>query len=261
MQPMVVATEWIHCHVPVHGGFWKCLSFLRCSHLENGALFSFSFCFWQSLLVRLERRRLDPHRLRARAILEEVAVRPLAVAPAVGTALTAARWLWGYGFAERQEWSWLVRSSPGLPSYTVAGAAVGARCARAPPVGHGGFRKNFLFYVACFVALFALGKQDISLLPSYLSAWYGVWVLPVEYSVLDYAGDLVQLTWFDSGYMFFKRPWKNLHIFYVAVNSCPEAFRPHSFEWRSVYSRRFWLQFLFWQSAAVFAAQCSWCPR
>ena len=32
--------------------------------------------------------------------------------------------------AERPEWSCLVRSSPGLPSYAVAGAAVGAGCAR-----------------------------------------------------------------------------------------------------------------------------------
>ena len=51
--------------------------------------------------------------------------------------------------AERQEWSWLVRSSPGLPSYAVAGAAAGAGSAREPPVSHGGFWKNFLFNVAC----------------------------------------------------------------------------------------------------------------
>ena len=37
------------------------------------------------------RRRLDPHSLCARALLEEVAVRPRSVAPAVGPALTAAR--------------------------------------------------------------------------------------------------------------------------------------------------------------------------
>ena len=35
-------------------------------------------------------------------------------------------------------------------------------------------------------------------------------------------------TWFDSGYMFYGRLWKNLHIFYVAVNSNPEAFCLHS---------------------------------
>ena len=50
-------------------------------------------------LLGRRRQRLDPHRLRARAILEEVAVRPLAVVPAVGRALTAARWLWDMGAA------------------------------------------------------------------------------------------------------------------------------------------------------------------
>ena len=85
---------------------------------------------------------------------------------------------------ERQEWSCLVRS--GLPSSAVAGAAVGAGCARVPPVSDGGCWKNFLFYVACLAALFALGKPDTSPLPSYLSAYSGVWVLPVEYSVLDF---------------------------------------------------------------------------
>ena len=48
-------------------------------------------------LLGRRRRRLDPHRLRARAILEEVVVRTLAVVPAVGRAVTAARWLRGYG--------------------------------------------------------------------------------------------------------------------------------------------------------------------
>ena len=35
-------------------------------------------------------------------------------------------------------------------------------------------------------------------------------------------------SWFDSGYMLFERLWTNLHIFYVAVNSNPEAFGLHS---------------------------------
>ena len=38
--------------------------------------------------------------------------------------------------------------------------------------------------------------------------------------------------------------WQNLHIFYVSVNSNPEAFALHSAEWRSVHSRCFWLQLL-----------------
>ena len=31
-----------------------------------------------------------------------------------------------------------------------------------PPVSHGGFWKNFLFCVACLVALFALGNLDFA---------------------------------------------------------------------------------------------------
>ena len=83
---------------------------------------------------------------------------------------------------------WLLR---GKSAWCVpaAGAAIGACCARVPPVSHGGFWKNFLFYVACLAALFALGKLDTSPLPSYLSAYSGVWVLPVEYSVLDFSED------------------------------------------------------------------------
>ena len=41
---------------------------------------------------------------------------------------------------------------------------------------------------ACLAALFALGKTDTPTLPLYLSAYSGVWVLPVEYSVLDFSG-------------------------------------------------------------------------
>ena len=116
--------------------------------------------------------------------------------------------------AERQEWSCQVRSSPGLPSYAVVGAAVGAGCARVPPVSHGGFWKNLLFYVACLAALFALNWTLPS--PSYLSACSGVWALPVEYSVLNFSGDshLVR-----QSLLVLRGLWRNLHIFYVAVNS------------------------------------------
>ena len=92
--------------------------------------------------------------------------------------------------AERQEWSCLVRSSLGLPSYTVAGAAVGAGCARVPPVSHDMEAFGRMFSnVACHAALFALRNLDISTLLSYLSAYSGVWVLLVEYSVLYFSGD------------------------------------------------------------------------
>ena len=119
--------------------------------------------------------------------------------------------------AVRQECSCLARS-PGPPSYAVAGAAVGAGCARVPPVSHGGFWKNFLFHVACLAALFALGKLDTSTLPSYLPAYSGVWVQCIGF----FRRSFVHLTWFDSG----RRLLSILA------------------EWRSVHSRCFWLQLL-----------------
>ena len=64
----------------------------------------------------------------------------------------------------------------------------GADCAWERPVSDVGIWKNFLFYVACLVALFALGYLDTSPSPSFLSVCSGVWVLPVEYSVLDFSG-------------------------------------------------------------------------
>ena len=43
-------------------------------------------------------------------------------------------------------------------------------------------------------------------------------------------------SWFNSGYTFYRRLWTNFSIFYVAVNSNPEAFVLHWVEWRSVHS-------------------------
>ena len=104
--------------------------------------------------------------------------------------------------------------------------------------------KNILFYVAFLAALFALGKMDTSTLPSFLSAYSGVWVLPVEYSVLDFSGDPSCTPLGSSVVTCSSRLWKNLHIFYVAVNSNPEALLSIRAEWRSVHSRRFLLQLL-----------------
>ena len=55
--------------------------------------------------------------------------------------------------AERQGWSCLVRSSPGLPSYAVAGAAVGAGCQSAMEL-----LEEFPLLRACLAVSFALGK-------------------------------------------------------------------------------------------------------
>ena len=86
----------------------------------------------------------------------------------------------------------------GLPSYVVAGAD----SARVPPVSHGGFQKNFIFNVACLAALFALGKLDTSLLPPYLSVYFGVDVA-CGVQRIGFFGNTCA-TWFNSGYMFFE---------------------------------------------------------
>ena len=101
-----------------------------------------------------------------------------------------------------------------------------ADCAWEPLVSNGGFWKNFLFFVA---ASSRCSHLEIWILPSPLylfSLCSGEWVLPVEYGVLDSSGRvryLVQLWIYVYG-----RHWTNFSIFYVVVNSNPEAFILHS---------------------------------
>ena len=110
--------------------------------------------------------------------MEEVAVRPLAVVPVVGRTVTAAGGFVVVGAALL----WLLRSKSGAfwsaplvyPLAQWPGAAAGADCAWLP-VRHGGFWKNFLFYVP-FTALFAPGNLDFAFA-------LGVSVLPLEYVV------------------------------------------------------------------------------
>ena len=163
------------------------------------------------------RRGLDPHRLRAWALLEEVAVRPRSVAAAVGTALIATWWLRGCWcgsllVAERQERSWLVRSSPGLPSYTVAWSSRWCRLCTGAACQSWRLLEEFPVLRCCLVAVFALGNLDISTLPSYLSVLdlvYGCCLWNTAYWIFRDAC----ATWFDSGYMFWihvlRGPWKN----------------------------------------------------
>ena len=183
------------------------------------------------------------------------------------TALMAAWWLrvcWCGSLlvAERQERSWLVR----FLLYHLTqwlGAAAGAGCARVLPVSLGGLWKNFLFCVACLVAVRSWKSVHFYFAFVSFSHCSGVWVLPVDYTVLDFSGRVRYLVrqWMHV----LRGPWKNLHIFYDAVNSNPEAF----------HSRCFWLQVclarlarwnldiisssspFFGQFAAIFAAQCS----
>ena len=101
---------------------------------------------------------------------------------------------------------------------------------------------NFLISVELLLALFAHGKLDVSsfALVSF-SPCTGVWVRPVEYSVLDFSGGpacyLVQ-QWI---HVVREALEDFVHIFYVALHANPEAFCLHSGRMESVHSRCFWL--------------------
>ena len=114
------------------------------------------------------------------------------------TALTAAWRLWGLGCGSL----WFVllpaRSLLVYPFHAVAGADAGAGCARVLPVSHGGFWKICLFYVACLVALFALGNLDFAFAPFFQSLF---WSMGVPHWIFRDAC----ATWFNSGYMFYGR--------------------------------------------------------
>ena len=104
--------------------------------------------------------------------------------------------------------------------------------------------RNFLFYVAASLRCSHFGNRDIAFAFVSFSP-VGVWVLPVEYV---------------SG----RVRWTNFSICSVAVNSNPEAFAQSMLLVAVFFSAiRTWtwtlfLQvLLFWQFAAVFAAQCS----
>ena len=72
-----------------------------------------------------------------------------------------------------------------------------------------------------------LESWTLLLCPRIFQSWFGAWVLPVKYCVLDFWGSpsccLVR-QWIHSSRGF----GRNFHIFYVAVNSNPESFRLHS---------------------------------
>ena len=98
----------------------------------------------------------------------------------------------------------------------------GADCAWERPVSDVGIWKNFLFYVACLVALFALGNLDTSPSPSFLSVLvlvFGCCLWSTAYWIFRDAC----ATWFNNGYTFYERLWTNFSIFYVAANSNPDS--------------------------------------
>ena len=100
------------------------------------------------------------------------------------------------------------------------GAPAGADCAWLP-VRHGGFWKNFLFYVP-FAALFAPGNLDSAFALVSFSPSMGV--ASGVRCVRDGC-----FTWFNSGYMFYERLLANFTYFLRVVHSDP---------WRSSPFRR-----------------------
>ena len=97
-------------------------------------------------------------------------------------------------------------------------SAAGADCAWLP-VRHGGFWKNFLFFVP-FAARFAHGNLDIAFtLVSFSPSVYGCCL---EYVVFG------TRAWFKSGYMFYERLLANFTYFLRVVHSVrgvPSPFR------------------------------------
>ena len=117
-----------------------------------------------------------------------------------------------------------MRSSPGLPSCAVAGAAVGAGCARVPLVSPGGFLEEFpvLRCLPCrVVRTLLLCPCTFQLIVAFgcclwsRAYWIFREILRAPHLVRQWIHVLRGL-------------WKNLHIFYVAVNSNPEPFALHS---------------------------------
>ena len=72
------------------------------------------------------------------------------------------------------------------------------------------------------VALFALGYLDFA----FALVSFSLRCLGVAFGVRCIRDAC--FAWFNSGYMFYGRFWTNFSIFYVAVNSNPEAFVLHS---------------------------------
>ena len=94
---------------------------------------------------------------------------------------------------------------------------------------YGSFLMNFLISVELLLALFALGKLNFSPFALVSFSCSGVWVSPVEHSVLDFSGGPACTALGSTVDTFSSRgSGKFLHIFYVAVNSNPGAFGLHS---------------------------------
>ena len=102
--------------------------------------------------------------------------------------------------------SWSAPLVSPLPQWL--GAAAGADCAW-PPVRHGGFWKNFLFYVPLRRAV-RTWKSGLCLRPRIFQS-FGVWVLPLEFVVFGTRALLGSTVDTCSSRGF----WRSSHIFYV----------------------------------------------
>ena len=90
-----------------------------------------------------------------------------------------------------------------------------------PPVSHGGFWKNFLFYVPLRRAV-RTWKSGLCLCPRIFQS-FGVWVLPVEYVVFSGRVCCLVQQWFYN----LREALEEFHIFSTCGDFRPEAFSLH----------------------------------
>ena len=122
--------------------------------------------------------------------------------------------------AEKQEWCFLVCSS-GSPSYPVAWSSCWCRlCLATSPSWR--LLEEFPLLRALRRAI-RTWKSGLCPRPRLFQS-FGVWVLPLEYVVFGTRALLGSTVDTHST----GRLWTNFSIFYVAVNSNPEAFFLHS---------------------------------
>ena len=126
----------------------------------------------------------------------------------------AAWWLRGFRcgsslVAERQEWFWLVQTVPGS-RLSVMEAFGRISSSSLPALSRCSHLENWTLPSPSFLSVLLVFRCCL------WSTSY--WIFRDACAA-----------WFNSGYTFYGWLWKNFIIFYVAVNSNPEAFGLHSF--------------------------------
>ena len=124
-----------------------------------------------------------------------------------GSMVASVVWCGSLLAAERQERSWLMRSSPGLPSYTVAWSSRWCRLCTGAACQSWRLLEEFLVLRGGLVAHFALGICAIFPCPSIWQSLFrasGVLLMSTKNWILGRCLFRVCNTSFDCGYMFFE---------------------------------------------------------